>query len=147
MPNKIKSRSVSNRLPSAPRAGKPKKLTLGSNAQARAAALLSRDIRFIPGRDFESLTGDSTVIDAAIQFIETAQRQAIADRKALATGSGFDADDAPVFHVWRTEAALLTFDEEQLLFKALNLLRFRVHRMRIRLSPSSPSKRVMDEID
>ena len=145
MPNKLKSRSSPNGAPRTFPA--PKKLTVGSKAQTRANALLNIEIRFIPGRDFESLEGDSTPIDAAIDLLDALRRQAVADRESVPIVLGLNLEEAHVFRDWNADAPLLTFEQEQMLFRALNLLRFRVNRIRSRLSPSAPSKRAMDKID
>lgn len=147
MSNNLKSRPSSNRRPLALCETAPKKLTVGSKAQLRAAALLAIEIRFIPASDFESLEGDSNPIDAAIALIESLRTQTIDERKSLAATAGLDLDEPPVFRDWNSDAPLLTFEQEQVLFRALNLLRFRVSRVRSRLSPTAPSKKAMDEID
>ncbi len=147
MPNKLKSQSSSNRRPQALRESAPKKLTVGSKAQLRATALLALELRFIPASEFERLEGDSTPVQAVVELMESLRTQAIKDRESLPTLTDPDADEVLVFRDWNSDAPLLTFEQEQLLFRALNLLRFRVHRLRSRLSPSAPSKRAMDEID
>ncbi|MBC7964519.1 MAG: sigma-70 family RNA polymerase sigma factor [Fuerstia sp.] len=147
MVNKLKSRTSSNRRPQALCEPAPKKLTAGSKAQLRAAALLGMELRFIPASDFESLEGDTAPIDAAVDLMESLRTQAVDDRTSLSTTPGMDLDEGPVFRDWNSDAPLLNFEQEQLLFRALNLLRFRVSRLRSRLSPTAPSKKAMDEID
>lgn len=147
MPNKLKSSSSSNYRPRALRETVPKKLTVGSKAQLRAAALLAIEIRFIPASDFESLEGDLTPIDAAVELMESLRRKTIEERESVAVAASLNPDDGPVFRDWNSDAPLLTFAEEQVLFRALNLLKFRVSRIRSRLSPTAPSKKAMDEID
>ena len=147
MPNKLKSRTSSNRRSQALCETSPKKLTVGSKAQLRATALLAIDMRFIPASDFESLDGDSNPIDLAVDLMESLRTQAIHDRAAAWATAGMDLDESPMFRDWNSDAPLLTFQQEQVLFRALNLLRFRVSRIRSRLSPSAPSKKAMDEID
>lgn len=147
MPNRLKSRPSSNRRPQTLREPAPKKLTAGSKSQLRAAELLAIEMRFIPASDFESLEGDSAPVDAAVALIESLRTQTIEDRESLAATAGLDLDEGPVFRDWNSDAPLLTFEQEQLLFRALNLLRFRVSRIRSRLSPTAPSKKAMDDID
>ena len=147
MPNKLKSQSSSNRRPQALREPAPKKLTVGSKAQLRATALLALELRFIPASEFERLEGDSTPVQAVVELMESLRTQAIKDRESLPTLTDPDNDEVPVFRDWNSDAPLLTFEQEQLLFRGLNLLLFRVNRLRSRLSPSAPSKRAMDEID
>lgn len=147
MPNKLKSHTSPNRVARVSREPSPKKLTVGSNAQLRAKALLAVEMRFIPANDFASLDGDSAPIDAAVEFLDSVRAQAIGERESVPTTAGLDLDEAPVFRDWNSDAPLLTFEQEQLLFRALNLLRFRVSRIRSRLSPTAPSKKAMDEID
>ena len=69
MPNKLKSRTSSNRRPQALCEPAPKKRTVGSKAQLRATALLAIDMRFIPASDFESLEGDSKPVDVAVDLM------------------------------------------------------------------------------
>jgi RNA polymerase sigma factor (sigma-70 family) len=147
MPNKLKSRPSSNRLPRVLPEPAPKKLTVGSKAQLRANALLAIEMRFIPASDFETLEGDTTPIDVAVTLIESLRAQTTEDRHSAAVAAGLDLEEGPVFRDWNSDAPLLSFEQEQVLFRALNLLRFRVSRTRSRLSSTAPSKKSMDEID
>lgn len=145
MPTKLKSRPSPNRVPRALPEPAPKKLTVGSKAQLRANALLAIEMRFIPASDFESLERNTTPIDMAVDLMESLRKQTVEDRQSVT--AGLDLDEGPVFRDWNSDAPLLTFEQEQVLFRALNLLRFRVSRIRSRLSPTAPSKKAMDEID
>ena len=145
MPNKLKSRTSPNRVARALPEPAPKKLTVGSKAQLRANALLAIEMRFIPASDFESLEGNTTPIDMAVDLMESLRKQTVEDCESVT--AGLDLDEGPVFRDWNSDAPLLTFEQEQVLFRALNLLRFRVSRIRSRLSPTAPSKKAMDEID
>ena len=147
MSNKLKSRISSNRAAPASREVSPKKITVGSKTQLRANALLSLEVRYIAASDFESLDGDSTPVDAAVELMDSLRKQALEVRENAAVADLLVQTEAPVFRDWNSDAPLLTFAEEQVLFRALNLLRFRVSRMRSRLSPTSPAKKAMDEID
>lgn len=145
MPTKLKSRPSPNRVPRALPEPAPKKLTVGSKAQLRANALLAIEMRFIPASDFESLERNTTPIDMAVDLMESLRKQTVEDRQSVT--AGLDLDEGPVFRDWNSDAPLLTFEQEQVLFRALNILRFRVSRIRSRLSPTAPSKKAMDEID
>jgi len=79
--------------------------------------------------------------------MESLRKQTIEDRQSVSVASSLDLNEGPVFRDWNTDAPLLTFEQEQVLFRALNLLRFRVSRIRSRLSPTAPSNKAMDEID
>jgi RNA polymerase primary sigma factor len=147
MPNKLKSRNSSSHRRQTSCEPAPKKLTAGTKAQLRATALLGIDLRYIPANDFESLDGDSTPIDRAVELIETLRVQVNTDCESSSLTASTDCEEAPVFRDWNSDAPLLTFDQEQVLFRALNLLRFRVSRLRSRLSPTAPSKKAMDEMD
>ena len=147
MSNKLKSNATSSRRAKVLREPAPKTLTVGSKAQLRATALLALELRFIPASEFERLEGDSTPVEAVVELMESLRTQAIKDRESLPTLTDPDGDEVPVFRDWNSDAPLLTFEQEQLLFRGLNLLLFRVNRLRSRLSPSAPSKRAMDEID
>ena len=147
MSNKLKSNATSSRRAKVLREPAPKTLTVGSKAQLRATALLALELRFIPASEFERLEGDSTPVQAVVELMESLRTQAIKDRESLPTLTDPDGDEVPVFRDWNSDAPLLTFEQEQLLFRGLNLSLFRVNRLRSRLSPSAPSKRAMDEID
>lgn len=147
MSNKLKSNATSSRRAKVLREPALKTLTVGSKAQLRATALLALELRFIPASEFERLEGDSTPVEAVVELMESLRTQAIKDRESLPTLTDPDGDEVPVFRDWNSDAPLLTFEQEQLLFRGLNLLLFRVNRLRSRLSPSAPSKRAMDEID
>ncbi len=147
MPNRLKSRTGSIRKTQAPRELTPKKLTPASRAQTRAADLLAMEVRFIPAAEFTRLEGNNTPIETAIQLMASLQKFVIDERQSKQAGSDLDLDDGGGFRDWGSDAPLLTFEQEQTLFLALNLLRFRVNLLRSRLSPSRPSERAMDEID
>ena len=94
MPNKLKSRTSSNRRPQAQCEPAPKKRTVGSKAQLRATALLAIDMRFIPASDFESLEGDSKPVDVAVDLMESLRTQAIDDRESAAFLSSLEDSTA-----------------------------------------------------
>ncbi|HQX48350.1 MAG TPA: sigma-70 family RNA polymerase sigma factor [Planctomycetaceae bacterium] len=147
MPNKLKSRRGSTRKTQTPRELTPKKLAPASGAQKRAADLLAMEVRFIPAAGFTRLEGDDTPIETATELMASLQENVIDARQSKQAILDLNLGDGGGFRDWGSDALLLTFDEEQSLFLALNLLRFRVNLVRSRLSPSRPSKRAMDEID
>ena len=147
MPNKLKSRPSSVRNSQALRELTPKKLSTASIAQQRAAGLLAKDSRFIPATEFTRLEGDNAPVEAAVELINSLRKKVIEERESPQVAADLELEESGTFRDWCSDAPLLTFEEEQTLFRALNLLRFRVNRLRIRLSPSRPSKRAMDQIE
>ncbi len=102
MSNKLKSRTSSNRRPQALCEPAPKKLTAGSKAQLRATSLLAIEMRFIPASDFESLEGDTTPIEMAIDLMESLRKQSIENRQTVT--AGLDLDERPVLRDWNSDA-------------------------------------------
>lgn len=125
----------------------PKKLTDGSDAQRRAAALLSKELRFIAAAEFEHADHGNKSISAVTEVLEALRNQEAADCASLSKPFGTPSDEVSVSLDWSSTAPLLTFEQEQLLFKTLNLLLFKASRLRSRLSPSAPSSKSMNEID
>lgn len=99
-----------------------------------AEELLQTEIRFIYAVEFEELEGESEPVTAALLLLEELQVSAAEVSKTVSEssadpGSGLNACDP-----------LLTFSQEQTLFRAMNLLRYRANRMRSRLDPSAPRR-------
>ena len=147
MPNKLKSRNSSDLRRSSLREPTARKLTDGSNAQRRAAALLEKELRFIPAAEFEHQDRGNKSITAVIELLEELQRQEAADRASLSTTHGTPSDAVSASLDWASNAPLLTFEQEQLLFRTLNLSLFKASHLRSRLSPTAPSTKSMNEID
>jgi RNA polymerase primary sigma factor len=147
MRNKLKSRPASKSRPEATASPRPTKITASSEMLRRAAGLLTKDIRFISADEFEDLDGDSTPITDVLTLIESLQSRQECDGYRACSFGGIDLDNIPVGRDWHSDASLLSFEQEQLLFRAMNLLKFRAGRVRSRLSPSAPSKKAMDQID
>ncbi|MFN5584845.1 MAG: sigma-70 family RNA polymerase sigma factor [Planctomyces sp.] len=105
-----------------------------------AEELLQTEIRFIYAAEFEELEGESEPVTAALLLLEELQVSAAEVSKTVSEssadpGSGLNACDP-----------LLTFSQEQTLFRAMNLLRYRANRMRSRLDPSAPSAELIPQI-
>jgi len=115
--------------------------------QRRAAALLAQDIRFISADEFAELDGDSIPITDALAIIETLQMPRAYLDNGAPCSAAMDIEELPVRRDWHSDAPLLNFEQEQLLFRAMNLLKFRVNKLRSRLSPSAPSRKAMDQIE
>lgn len=125
----------------------PKKMTTGSKSQLRANELLSKPLRFIPAAEFERLEGDDGPEAVALELIESLSRPVSPPEPKGRSKLLLNADDCSSRYEWNSDAPLLTFEHEQLLFRALNLMLFRAERLRSRLSPSAPSRKAMNEID
>lgn len=105
-----------------------------------AEELLQTEIRFIYAAEFEDLEGDSEPVVAALQLLEELQLSTAEVSRAVCennsdAGSGLSACDP-----------LLTFSQEQTLFRAMNLLRYRANCLRSRLDPAAPSAELIPEI-
>lgn len=147
MPGKLKTRAVTAREGQKTRELTPTKLAPSTKTQRRAAELLAKDVRFISTPEFAQLDGDDSPIIAATDLIAALRTQGTEERTLLKNTGDFNFDESATVREWSSEAPLLTFEHEQTLFRALNLLRYRVNRTRSRLSPSRPSKGAMDSID
>ena len=147
MPNKLKSRLSSSRRPRALPVSRPTKITSASKPQLRAAELLAKEIRFVSSSEFADLDGDSTPIVDAVELLKSFQTAAAVQGGGTPCSAAMNPDETSVCRDWQTDAPLLSFEQEQLLFRALNLLKFRTIRLRNRLSPSAPSRKAMNQID
>jgi len=115
--------------------------------QAKAASLLGQEIRFIYSPEFESLEKDDSPVSEAEELLEELRRNSAVHRPDPAAPQGMDMDDVVTLQNWSAPDPLLTFEQEQVLFRALNLLRYRVNRMRSRLSAVSPSQKAVEQIE
>lgn len=147
MPNKLKSRNSSDLRRKSLCEPTPRKLTNGSKTQLRAAALLARELRFIPADEFEHAERGNKSMTAATELLEALRRQELAEHNSILEAYGTPSEGASVSLDWASNAPLLTFEQEQLLFRTLNLSLFKASHLRSRLSPSAPSRKSMDEID
>jgi RNA polymerase primary sigma factor len=119
---------------------------LNDQLKHRAADLLTRELRFVFSTEFSALDGCEVPIAEATELLEqlretSEQAQAQSSRQSDSedrVGSSLD---------WSSSAPLLTFAEEQILFRAMNLLRYRINQLRSRLSERSPSVRIMEKIE
>jgi RNA polymerase primary sigma factor len=122
-------------------------LTAGSKAQLRAAALLAKELRFISANEFEHPERGNKSITAATELLNSLRCREISEHDSMSNAFGTSADGASSPLDWASNAPLLTFEQEQLLFRTLNLSLFKANHLRSRLSPSAPSSKSMDEID
>ena len=113
----------------------------------RAASFLGQEIRFIYCSEFESLEGDDAPIFEAEELLQELKRASNTQRVASATPADMEVDDSVALQNWSSSDPLLTFDQEQVLFRALNLLRYRINRMRSRLSATNPSRKAVEKIE
>lgn len=107
--------------------------------RAAAEELLKTEIRFIYASEFEDLDGETEPVTAAEALLEELQNSASEALRTLSeaadSGSGLNSCDP-----------LLTFAQEQTLFRAMNLLRYRANCLRSRLDPELPSAEVISQI-
>lgn len=108
--------------------------------------LLTQEIRFIYAAEFESIANDDGPIQEAEELLGELQSAAV-NSSDSAMPSGMDLDDGVTFRNWCSPDPLLTFENEQVLFRALNLLRFRFNQRRTRLSARKPSRKLLAEMD
>ena len=111
----------------------------------RARALLAQENRFIYSSEFEGLERSTAPLKAAERLLEELGA-GDADKK---TPTPLNADDEEVivFQNWTASDPLLTFEQEQVLFLALNLARYRFNRLRSRLSAETPDVKTMNQIE
>lgn len=105
-----------------------------------ALELLQTEIRFIYAAEFEDLEGDTEPVSVAMSLLEHLQASAAEVSKAVAEAS---ADAVSALNACDP---LLTFPQEQTLFRAMNLLRYRANCLRSRLDPSAPSADLISQI-
>jgi RNA polymerase primary sigma factor len=108
--------------------------------RSAAEELLQTEIRFIYAAEFEELEGESEPVTAALLLLDDLQVSAAEVSKTVSessvdSGSGLNACDP-----------LLTFSQEQTLFRAMNLLRYRANCMRSRLDPAAPSAELISQV-
>ncbi|MBL8816080.1 MAG: sigma-70 family RNA polymerase sigma factor [Planctomyces sp.] len=115
--------------------------------QKRTDDLLQQEIRFVYCDELESFGDQQTPVLEAAALLDELQAAGCVSEAAIDAMSSNDSDDGPVVRGWTAPDPLLTFEQEQVLFRALNLLRFRVNRMRARLSPRKPSLKSVEEME
>jgi RNA polymerase sigma factor (sigma-70 family) len=116
-----------------------------SNNQAlvqQVQKLLSTEIRFVYAAEFELLDGDSKPVSAARQLFQDLRDESIAAAREIPQ----DSTDQAGLQTWSAADPLLTFEQEQVLFRGLNLLRYRSNCLRSRLSLDAPSAKMVREI-
>jgi RNA polymerase primary sigma factor len=113
----------------------------------RAADLLGQEIRFVYSAEFEKLAQDEAPLLAAERTLLDLQKQAVLERTSASHQSDQDLQDLPGIRCWSTGDPLLSFEQEQILFRALNLARFQVNQLRARLSRRRPALKQLQSID
>ena len=113
----------------------------------RAAGFLGQEIRFIYCSEFEALEGDDSPIDEAERLLQELRESSQDQRAPSGTPGSMELDESTALQNWSAPDPLLSFENEQVLFRALNLLRYRINRMRSRLSASNPSRRTLEKIE
>ena len=147
MKTNLKIRST--RKSSHSRAPRRSQSAVAENEQLRnrAATLMGLEVRLIHVAEFEDLDNDDTPIDAATGVLQEIQLSALSERTESELPASTGSGDVVPFRNWSTPDPLLEFEQEQVLFRALNLLRFRVNRMKSRLSLTRPSLRRVAQIE
>ena len=111
----------------------------------KARVLLAQENRFIYSPEFEGMERSSAPLKAAERLLEEL-RSGDADKKSR-INSNLEDDEATVYQNWTASDPLLTFEQEQVLFLALNLARYRINRLRSRLSAETPDVKTMNQIE
>lgn len=111
----------------------------------RARMLLAQENRFIYSTEFEGMERSTAPLKAAERLLEELSC-GDPDRKSRPNTGAAD-DESVVLMNWTASDPLLTFEQEQVLFLALNLARYRVNRLRCRLSAETPDVKIMNQIE
>lgn len=118
-----------------------------SALQKRADMLLQQEIRFIYCDELETLGDQDQPIDDAVLLLEELHEAGVSTEAAIDAMSSSEAEESVNLRGWTAPDPLLTFEQEQVLFRALNVLRFRVNRMRAKLSAKKPAARVVESME
>lgn len=113
----------------------------------RALELLGMEVHFIYSSEFESLDEDNSAIVDAEEVLNLLHVRSTESAKVVANNPLVASTEAAASHNWSAPDPLLTFEQEQTLFRSLNLLRFRINRLRSRLSATNPSRKTVREIE
>lgn len=111
----------------------------------RARILLAQENRFIYSPEFEGMERSTAPLKAAERLLEELW-SGHSDKKTNSDPNAAD-DENVVYQNWTASDPLLTFEQEQVLFLALNLARYRINRLRSRLSAETPDVRTMNQIE
>lgn len=109
-----------------------------SQLQQRTARLLNNEIRFVYVDDFESLRDSDVPVADIRELLLDLRTETI-----LAASAHESAADQSADREWQSDDPLLTFEQEQFLFRAMNLLRYRANCLRSRLSVDKPSPKMV----
>ncbi|MFN9719345.1 MAG: sigma-70 family RNA polymerase sigma factor, partial [Planctomycetota bacterium] len=113
---------------------------------ARAGVLLRQENRFIFVAEFETLRGDRPITEA-IELLEELQLQSTGSDSECRPTEHADGEDSVSLQNWSAPDPLLTFENEQVLFRALNLLRYRINQLRSKLSELTPVEKLIVDIE
>lgn len=120
----------------------PRSLAAREQLIRQIRELLETEIRFVYAAEFERLDGDLRPIAAARELLEHLRdltSSAVREVPVAASEQGG-------LQTWSAADPLLTFEQEQILFRGLNLLRYRANCLRSRLSPDAPSAKMVKDI-
>jgi RNA polymerase sigma factor (sigma-70 family) len=120
--------------------------TKKSELTLRAAAVLEQENRFVYAAEFESIKGDGP-IDEVIELLEGLRVASVELFEECHPNPSDDSDEAVSTQIWSAPDPLLTFEQEQVLFRALNLLRYRINQLRSKLSLDNPSEKLICDIE
>lgn len=114
-----------------------------SDLSIRAQALLTREIRFTYVSEFEALLSPQVVAEAEAVLLKLNLASARDVSSAQRPRRPVSSD----IREWNTTDPLLTAEEELILFRSMNLMRYRVNHLRAKLSARVPSAAIIDSID
>jgi len=119
---------------------------MNDQLKQRAAELLTRELRFVFSSEFADLDGCEAPIVEAVELLDRL-RVASEQSQPRCVRQADSEDRVGASMDWSSSAPLLTFSEEQILFRAMNLLRYRINQLRSRLSERTPAVRVVQKIE
>ncbi|MEZ6042459.1 MAG: sigma-70 family RNA polymerase sigma factor [Planctomycetaceae bacterium] len=114
--------------------------------EQRVREHLGNEIRFVYSSEFDTIGRSEKPVQEAellMQRLRSDAREADAQREARS----LPGDEAVHHRYWTAPDPLLTFEDEQVLFRAMNLLRFRANQLRAKLSVSKSTVRQLNKID
>ena len=114
--------------------------------KATARELLTQEIRFIYSTEFEKLRNVSRPIDEAEALLVRLQANVVEGSEDAVIPNEMDLSETILLRNWSSPDRLLTFEEEQILFKAMNLLRYRINQSRSRLDEEKPRAETIRQI-
>ncbi len=106
--------------------------------QQRARRLLNNEIRFVYVEDFDTLRDSDVPMQKIQDLLLDLRSETLRTSAVHVSGADQSAD-----REWQADDPLLTFEQEQFLFRSMNLLRYRANCLRSRLSTEKPATKMV----